>query len=194
MSQPSCFGTNLWSAAAPECIGGPDSAYSNPRTGNNVRERCAWYSSCASVSASNKVRSQNLIPPNQLTRVPIAPVQVMPPPKPAFNPLLPRQNPVYPQHYQQPQQYIAQQAYMVPPWQAQQGPQMVPVVYQQPGSQMPAYLTVPEPVDLDESPWRRLIREIFRSMFKSAGHTTASYFDHTPMRPHAPPPKTPEGQ
>jgi len=55
---------------------------------------------------------------------------------------------------------------------------------------MHSYLAVPEPVH-DDIHWaKRLFHEIFRSMMKSSGHTTASFFDHMTVNK----PKTPEGQ
>jgi hypothetical protein len=80
---------------------------------------------------------------------------------------------------------------LMPPWVAQLGPQVVPVMYQQPGSQMAAYLTVPEPVDLHEHWFWRLAREVLRSMFKATGHTASSFFDHNPWRAYEPPPTPP---
>jgi hypothetical protein len=61
--------------------------------------------------------------------------------------------------------------------------------YQQPGAQMPGYLTHPEPV-VQGVPWYlRLLHEIIRSIFKGAFHTGASFFDHmTFVRPPTPAP------
>jgi hypothetical protein len=73
---------------------------------------------------------------------------------------------------------------LVPPYVAQFGPQLVPVQYQQPGMQMSAYLTVPEPVDPEESWLWRLLREVVRSMFKATGHTAANFFDNNTLRLH----------
>jgi len=187
-NSPPCFGSILWSASAVECIGGSDPAYENPKTGTNVRDRCNYYSSCASAVSSSRAQQPQLMQIRQNQP------GMQGPPRPV--PMIPRpQNfvpqPQYPQPFQQQptQQYMqpTQSHYGVqyaPPYVAQNGPAIVAVPYQQPGHQMPSYLTVPEPVNLNESGWRRLVREIVRSMAKSAGHTTASFFDHNPMRAH----------
>lgn len=73
---------------------------------------------------------------------------------------------------------------MAAPWVAQMGPMMVPVPHQMPSSQMPYYLTIPEPVDPNVHWLRRLGHEIVRSMFKSASHTGAAFFDHNTFTPH----------
>jgi hypothetical protein len=97
---------------------------------------------------------------------------------------MPQQQQFMPQQHYQHQYQHQQYPHMVAPYIAQQGPQFVPLMVQQQGSQMPHYLTVPEPINLNESSWRRLAREIFRSMGKSAGHTSAAFFDHNPINPH----------
>jgi hypothetical protein len=53
-----------------------------------------------------------------------------------------------------------------------------------PGTQMPHYLTVPEPVSDDVHWAKRLVTELFRAIFKAAGHQTASFFDSNPIRKH----------
>ena len=181
---PVCFGKEF-DAGDSECAGGADPGYVNPRTGAQVRDRCSWFSACASVSAANRARAQHTIPASNLTRP-----HPQGPPRPAQMPPMPGTRPQFQQpaqmHPQQQQQAMApmQPQMMVAPWVAQQGPQLVPMMVQQPGSQMQHYLTVPEPINLNENPWKRLMREIVRSMFKSAGHTSAAFFDHNPMAPH----------
>lgn len=73
---------------------------------------------------------------------------------------------------------------MLPPNIAQFGPQYVFTPYQMPGSQMPQYLTIPEPVRDDVSWIARLGHEILRSVFKSFGHSLAAFFDSNPLRRH----------
>lgn len=192
---PSCYGTQ-WSATAVECTGGPDPAYTHPQTGAHVRERCGFYQMCGAATSSARLQYNQpqpaLVPTAALTRPlpqPPAPVQVLPKPvapNPYIAPKVPPQQFVqqYQQQYQ-PVQY--QQQHMVPPWIAQQGPALVPMQYQQPGSQIPGYLSVPEPVVAGDSWLSRLFREIFRSVFKASAHTTASFFDHTPIKEHKPP-------
>lgn len=190
VGSPSCFGGSF-SASDVECTGGPDPAYVHPQTQKRVRDKCGWYSACASTTAANKskARQTQFIPVQQVTR------NLQGPPRPATgHPMvgarpqvqhpqqfMPQQQ--YPQH-QQYQQPMQQYPHMVAPYIAQQGPQIVPLMVQQPGAQMTHYLTVPEPINLNESPWKRLLREILRSMAKSAGHTGAAFFDHNPINPH----------
>jgi len=192
VGSPKCFGKEF-AASEAECAGGPDPAYLHPKTNTNMRDRCGWYSACASVSAQNKARTQ-LVPPQHLVR----PVTVQGPPRPAPSHAMVG---VRPQVVQQPGQMMMPQMqqmmqpmpqmapgpqypYMVAPYVAQQGPQAVPMTYQQPGAQMPHYLTVPEPINLNESPFRRLGREILRSILKAGSHTSASFFDSNPWHPH----------
>jgi len=200
MGAPSCFGDpKLWSPNAPECVGGMDPGYTHPQTYSHKRDRCSWYSQCASASAVARLNAQ----PTGVA-APVQPVQVTvpPPPPPAqSHPLIqqygrgpvvqyPMQTyPQYPQYPQySPQQFpMAMPQQMLPPWIAQWGPQLVPAMFQQPGAQMSAYLTVPEPVDPEEHWWWRLARELLRSMFKSSGHTAASFFDHNPWHTYIPP-------
>ncbi len=74
---------------------------------------------------------------------------------------------------------------MAPPHVAQYGPPLVYQPFQLPGSQMPQYLTVPEPVT-DEHWFSRLMRELMRSAGKALGHTIAAFFDSNPIRRHKP--------
>jgi len=202
MGAPSCFGDpTLWSPNAPECVGGMDPGYTHPQTYSHKRDRCSWYSQCASASAVARLNAQ----PTGIA-APVQPVQVTVPPPPApaqSHPMIQQygrgpvaQYPMQPMAQQYPQQYLPQAPMtmpqqLLPPWVAQFGPQLVPMTFQQPGAQMPAYLSVPEPVDPDE-PWGwRLFREVLRSMFKSSGHTAASFFDHNPWRSYIPPPAPP---
>jgi hypothetical protein len=103
----------------------------------------------------------------------------------------PYPSPYSAQHYPTQPAPMMQQAaqQLLPPWLAQMGPQLVPVTFQQPGMQMPAYLTVPEPINPEEHWMWRLVREIFRSMVKSTGHTAASFIDHNPLRAYEIPPE-----
>jgi hypothetical protein len=82
--------------------------------------------------------------------------------------------------YQQP---VVPQQY-APPHVAQFGPAYVPMPYQLPGSQMPQYLTVPEPVN-DHVPWYlQLLRELGRSMVKAFGHQLAAHVDSHSIQKH----------
>ena len=209
---PQCFGTHLWSATAPDCVGGPDPGYTHPTTGAHSRERCRWYQACASVNS--RVRGQQsrpVIPVENLTRnfqQPQAPLPsgVQPPPRPvapppqvAGKPPLQSAQPYgYPQYqpqqqyYQQPHYPQQQQYYQQPmatPYVAQTGPQQVHVQVQQPGAQMPSYLTMPEPIDHEEGTGMALGRTLIRSALKAVGHSVSSFFDHVPLKPHKPPPQ-----
>lgn len=105
---------------------------------------------------------------------------------------LPNQQPQQPQpqYYQQPQQ--AQQYQppyaqgMVPPYMASM-PGMVPMNYVMPGTQMPSFLTVPEPMVYGQHWSRRLAFTLLRGMVKAFGMTLANFFDHTPVTPWQPP-------
>jgi len=196
---PSCYGdSKCWSATAKECAGGLDPGYQHPVSGSHVRERCYWFAQCAQESAAARIRLQtSAMHPASIPIAPVAPMVAAPrpipqgpAPRPAYG--VAPQYPQYPQHpqYSYPQ-YPAQTqnpyAQYAPPFIAQMGPQVVPMVFQQPGSQIPGYLTVPEPIDPNEHWFSRLIREILRSMFKSGCHTTASFVDHTPWRRYVEP-------
>jgi len=87
----------------------------------------------------------------------------------------PQMRPPQPQ-YPQPQYGFAQPILVDPRMAA--NPYVVPMNYPGPGQQMPAYLTVPEP--LNGQPWYvRLASVLLRSMLKATGHSIANYFDHT---------------
>lgn len=205
LESPDCFGTHLWSATDKECVGGPDPGYTHPQTGARARERCKWYQTCATASAQN--RTQSLISPQSLVRqpyqqpaspVPAASTGVQPPPRPVAphpgltsRPSYYSPQPSYPQyqHYQQPvhQPTYSAPTSFAPPYVAQMGPMQIPLQYQQPGAQMPAYLTMPEPILPGEGAIKVLARTLFRSMLKAFGHSLSSFVDHTPMQPHRPP-------
>jgi hypothetical protein len=76
---------------------------------------------------------------------------------------------------------------MAPPYVAQYGAPMVYQPYQQHGSQMPQYLTVPEPVDHNVHWLHRLGHELLRSAIKALGHTLAAHVDSNPIRKHIKP-------
>ena len=132
------------------------------------------------------------------------PVRFGPPHMPSFQPYpqpVPQAHPQqYAYPYQQPQpqsqpQYpyaYPQQQGFVPPGMAMM-PQMVAQNYQAPGAQMPAYLTVPEPVVMGSHWAYRLVHSVLRSMLKASGHTLANFFDYTPMNQWLPP-QLPPGQ
>lgn len=181
LGAPDCYGS-LWSPIEKECTGGPDPAYTHPGTGTHVRERCKFFQQCSSATSANRTQ---VVPASQLTQH-LHPVQIqsrpgfLPPPTPRpMTVSFPQQPPPHPAAYNQYQHPMT----LTQPWLAQQGAQQVPAPYQAHGAQMPSYLAVPEPAE--SAHWFvRLMREVFRSAAKSAGHTTASFFDHTPMVNH----------
>jgi len=199
----SCYGKD-WDGSSSECAGGLDPVYKHPN-GTQRRTRCAAFDNCRAATERQRVQQPqvrapyfhqptNVVPSTNLVR-PQHSAPPVPPPHP-FQPTF--------THYQtqfqpppvmppmMPPTMMAQpgnHATWVPPHVAQFGPTYVPAQQQQFGAQMPHYLTVPEPVD--GRPWYiRLIAEITRSMLKAAGHSTASFFDHNPMRHHTTPPQT----
>lgn len=182
----------MHSAQAPECAGGFDATYTNPIDNSKRRDRCVWYGNCAQATQMERGRRQALVQirPNPGTVGPVQQPALPPIQQPGgFRPGAPLQYPMqqpqqmyqqYPMQQQQPVQYAA-------PYVAQYGPMMVPVPMQQPGAQMHAYLSAPEPIDPNEHWSMRLGREIARSMAKSSGHTAAHFFDHNPWKLHEPP-------
>lgn len=203
-TQPSCFGKS-WDPNAVECKGGLDPAYSNPRTGTKLRDACSWFQQCR-----QQVSAPQLLPSSSLmSRPAIAPPRLPPtgytpyvPPKPTYAAppthyslptamqVLPQAPPApqiqhAPQFYHQPMpQHQPPAQNYVPAHVAQLGPAYVPMPYQNPGSQMPQYLTVPEPVN-DNVHWAtRLFRELFRAVIKSFGHQLAAHVDSHSFQRH----------
>jgi len=112
--------------------------------------------------------------------LPPAPAQVVPTP------------PSHPQFQPQPQlqhgsaphvMYQQQPVMMAPPSVAQYGQQFVPMPYQNPGSQVPQYLTMPEPV-YDGERWGGFLRTMARTGLKAIGLGIAAYVDSYPFRRH----------
>lgn len=169
---PKCFGKS-WSANAVLCKGGLDPNYTNPRDGTHRRDQCIWYQQCAARTCATNLNSNPTVePPRHLMRPPAQ---------------LPMMRPI-PQ--QMPQQMVQQPpVHHLPVQQAHPGfppgshyyntQHHSPVPYPAPGAQMPSYLSIPEPIDEAVHWGVRLVHEIFRSMMKSTGHTTAAFFDHT---------------
>ncbi len=93
----------------------------------------------------------------------------------------PPQMPAQQVQYQQMQHYP--QGWAHPAMAA--APMMVPMNYQMPGAQIPAYLAVPEP----PGPWwQRLFFSVLRASGKATGHTVANFFDHNSINPWERPP------
>lgn len=197
--QPSCFGKS-WDPNHVECKGGLDPAYSNPRTGTKLRDECSWFNACRQQVQSRP--SMPLLPSAALLQRPAVsqPLQRPPAPPTQYAPRAPTYS-APPVHYSLPStpsyptpqaapaaqqfhpQVMSQQNY-VPAHVAQYGPAYVPMPYQNPGSQMPQYLTVPEPVT-DDVHWAvRLGRELFRSIVKAFGHQLAAHVDSHSFEKH----------
>ena len=83
----------------------------------------------------------------------------------------------------QPQQvsYIGSMPYAHPQFAAQ--PVLVPVNQPMPGAQVPSFLTVPEPMNLEVPMGVRLWRTVYRSMFKAAFVGAANFIDYNPITP-----------
>jgi len=187
---PSCYGES-WDPASKVCSGGYDPAAPyDEKTGGHKREKCGVFETCGQAT---KGRLLNIVPTNTLSQKP-----------PNVAPIVPR-NVGQPQLAQDTRQQLAieaksaaqRQVLNVPSkHEAQQGVQqvlqtvMVPIAeagmpthtpqnYQQPGSQMPGYLTVPEAPELGF--WKRLLFSIGRGMAKGGLHTAANLVDHLPL-------------
>lgn len=197
---PVCFGRS-WEANHPECAGGLDPLYTHPQRKDHRRDRCSWYSSCASrtTAARQQVNQQvQIIPVQQLVRQQPSqppqqfqqPQQVMPPQYQAVvsgvsqgvqNAMVGAQYQVRPQQYMQQQQVQALPAQLMVHPSAASTPWAVPMNFQAPGSQMPAYLTVPEPIIPGQGTFRPLMHTILRSVLKAGCHSIANFYDHVPM-------------
>lgn len=182
-----CFGQH-WDANAVECKGGLDPSRT-AEDGSSMHPRCPAYAKCASETIRNRVgqkgTAQSAQPPMNIPiSTPIHSVMkgvvqgaraalvrhVTQPASPVVQPPTPAQavQPFY--GYPQP--------IMVHPAQAAV-PYVVPMNYQAPGMQMPAYLTVQEPVVAGQHWSVRLLFNIGRAMVKAGAHTTANFVDHT---------------
>lgn len=152
---PTCFG-KMFDGNSAECVGGHDPAFYNkdPNSkhyGTQTRDNCDWVGSCSARMQA----TQQVIPVSSLNR--------QQPPSPfatKFNP------PTQPQ----PQPWRPPQQYTPPHLQQHGGNQMMAVNFG-----IPQYLTVREPHTGGFG--ARLVRESFRSMLKSIGHTFAHFFD-----------------
>lgn len=200
-----CFGES-WSGVDVHCKGGLDPVYQNPRalaemktTGRtnipiHQREQCIHYAQCSHQTNFN--RMQGFIPAENLTKG-----RAPQPTPPRSQPVGPRrmgesihQDNRTPPRWQPPapaptwQQPPQQNQHMAPPWVAGYGPQFVPMPFQQPGAQMPGYLSVPEPIDPKVPFWFRMVLSLFRAGVKAIFHTGAHIIDHEPFIKHQQPP------
>jgi len=183
-SPKSCFGKS-WDGGNVLCKGGLDPAYVHPETGSNQRDPCGWYNPCAARTNATRMSNQPQQAPHQQQIA--QPTSPWTPVKQIVNrltqippmPQAPQQAPIQHQqqvYQQQQQQQMAHPAMAMVPY-------MVPMNYQWPGSQMPGYLTIPEPVITGQHWMTRLFFNVARSMAKSSGHTVANFFDHQTINP-----------
>ena len=197
---PGCYGKH-WDANAIECRGGNDPSYQNPGNGTNKRDICAWYQMCC--SATNRTRMEEAVrvappPPPPQPMLPTYPNQqpvyapqgyapqqgyrpagppVMPPaPQQAIIPVT-----IGPQQYGPTQQvaYVGSMPYTNPA--CAHTPLMVPMNMPMQGSQIPSFLTVPEPADPNVSPGLQLWRTVYRNMIKAACAGCAGWIDYNPI-------------
>lgn len=192
-SPPICFGKR-WEAHHPECAGGLDPTYTHPVKNTHVRDRCKWYTSCASRTAANNLGSK-LVPPQQLVRHPTPQMPTMPQPFQAVvkgvdqaaqnvrnqaaatvmavpQMQMPYAHPMI----GQPAPMMVHPAHASLPW-------AVPMNYPAPGMQSPAFLTVPEPIIPGQGLSRPFFATMGRSLLKALGMAAANWFDHVPWNP-----------
>lgn len=173
---PRCFGKD-WDDKVPACAGGLDPTYKDPETGSRVRERCMFFSPCGAQVAAKRT---SLIPQSQLVRQPLQvaqqPAAAQPNQSVQLAQAMKKIEELQQLVYQQAAHMQGKNVPFIPYLQQPPQPQMMAVEYK-----MPGYLTVPEPRTSSASVWTLLGREITRSMFKSAGHTLANFWDVTPI-------------
>jgi hypothetical protein len=171
---PNCFGKE-WDRNAPECKGGLDPTYSDPRTGGHVRERCSFFQECGARTLSTS-REVQLLPASSLARPSQVPV-TQAAPAGTFSGWLQ-------QIEAQRQTALAQVRPAIPTYQppVQQmqpypGGAVYPATHYQINHMVPEFLTAPEERAPGEGLWPVLGREILRAVFKSLGLAIARFFD-----------------
>jgi len=178
-----CFGVG-WSANSAQC---------RPAFGGQT---CPLYKECASamnqqrpvVPATNLLQNQRPPMPNMgsVQQAPVVPQilqqtrQVMQGIQTGVQQAQQQRQVIPPAGFAQVPQYQQQQTghYMVAPADASV-PYLVHQNHQAYGAQMPAYLTVPEP--LNQPWWQMALWSILRSAGKASFHTMANVFDHVPF-------------
>ena len=178
----------LWSPSAPECRGGLDMTWKDPRTGSHLREECIFYRQCgtetqAKRAAIARLKSQGLIPATHLTSKAFPPTSSVqpPPPRAAAPPTGMTQYLQTMVEYQKKLEDAQKQGKAPGTIGNQQAPTgyqaMMPVNFH-----MPAYLSVPE-IQMDgEGIFPVLGREVARGLLKAFGHSISSFFDNRPWR------------
>lgn len=187
---PECFGVS-WNAKDVLCAGGADLTFRDERTGSHVRPPCDFFQACGTRVAHAKMEQSRLIPASNLVRSP-TPQQPVPAAAQAPAQMTPAQmqqwlndqaKALATQMLQQMQQY-PQGRSPAAPYNTTTYPQggmffdtrfqPMPVNYQ-----MPSYLTVPE--GHGGSLFGMLLRTLFRSMGKAAGHSFSHFWDTVPL-------------
>ena len=198
----SCFGKS-WMTIPTLCDGGLDPTYVNPSNGSNRRDKCGWFSQCASRTNASRMgnQPQQIVPREQLVQrhqQVAQPTSPWAPFRQAASTIMSRAAGMQPAPQQvlapQQQQMYYQQQQMMPNQMVHPSvammPYAVPMNHQMPGAQMPGYLTTPEPV-LENQHWlTRLMLNVARSMGKASGHTVANFFDHNTINRWPSPPPT----
>lgn len=215
MADHECFGFS-WEAGATECAGGLDPAYT-AANGSNRRERCVYFTHCAAKRKEHNTRGlvhPSQLTSHQKHDLEVQKQQIragagrpgvqagvqagaqvgtqqvrQPLQQPVQQPVQQYTQQPAPQYAQpQPQPIPSTQftPMMVPPHQASL-PWMVPMNFAPPASQMPGYLTVPEPVIEGQAWYTRLGLTVARGVLKATGHVVANFFDHNTLQTWHPP-------
>jgi hypothetical protein len=172
---PSCYGKpGYWDKNAPECAGGPDTNFVNPRTGKNVRDQCSHFNPCGTRAAMH-----GIIPAQQLLRPPVVP----PPPVPSYQPYqpvppAPPAPPVPPPHYAT---YMAR-AEAESRAALGQPPQPPYVGGWSASYAVPSFLSVQEMRHPGESWWAPFGRMALRGIGKAIGMVFAHWWDVTVLK------------
>lgn len=182
---PTCFGRE-WDKNVSECAGGPDPAFTNPKTGLHVREQCNFFQACGARTQAQRAaaqQQQRLIPTSSLFSHTQPPTPTAPPT--TFSDYLRQQQ----ASYVEAQRLAATGRPITVPQQQQQviyGAAQHPAPMYQLNYMMPGYLSVPEERQPGEGLWGVLLREVFRSIFKALGHSVSHFFDSRPIRDKKP--------
>lgn len=191
---PACW-SNEWEGDDAQCVGGVHPTHVNKDTGTNVFTPCGYEASCRQEFLR---KNPQLISPTSLVRnnrpsyasVPTPNYAPAPTPAPApaptptyYQPAAAPVQPYYPHypHYQAPAAPAPAPAPQPPPVVHVQQPQQVPYHASMPTNfSMPHYLSQQQDVASDTF-MGALSKTLLRSAVKAMGHSTAAFFDHTPI-------------
>ena len=184
---PICF-SKEWDGNDPECAGGADANYTDPVTGQHVRQACIWFHSCGiRAQAMRNAAAQPALGRSTQGALQLSPL----PPQATFA-----------DHLRQQEasrlEAMRQTALMRPVAQtAVVGTQFAnyPASTYQLNYVMPGYLTVPEVQQPGEGLMAVLLREFVRALIKAGAHAVSHFADvrlfksaPTPIVNNAPPP------